>query len=82
MRHSMTAHSRTGSVNGFVTLPRATSTVDDMLDPILRLSIDIYLAVGNASQETYNSVCNALMHYNPAEPLLSYDIVKQHITRC
>ena len=26
-----------------------TSTVDDMLDPILRLSIDIYLAVGNAS---------------------------------
>ena len=52
-----------------------TSTVDDMLNPILRLSIDIYLAVGNTSQETYNSVCNALMHYNPAEPLLSYDIV-------
>ena len=58
-----------------------TSTVDDMLDPIPRLSIDIYLAVGNASQETYNSVRNALMRYNPAEPLLSYDIVKRHITR-
>jgi hypothetical protein len=57
-----------------------TSTVDDMLDPILRLSIDIYLAVGNASQETYNSVRNALMRYNPAEPLLSYDIVKRRIT--
>jgi len=57
-----------------------TITVDDMLDPILRLSIDIYLAVGNGSQETYNSVCNALMHYNPAKPLLSYDIVKWCIT--
>ena len=57
-----------------------TSTVDDMLDPILRLSIDIYLAVGNASQETYNSVRNALIRYNPAEPILSYDIVKRRIT--
>jgi hypothetical protein len=57
-----------------------TGTVDDMLDPILRLSLDIYLAVGNASQETYNSVCNALMRYNPAEPILSYDIVKRRIT--
>jgi len=53
-----------------------TSTVDDMLDPILRLSIDIYLAVGNTSQETYNSVRNALMRYNPVEPILSYDIIR------
>jgi hypothetical protein len=57
-----------------------TNTVDDMLDPILRLSIDIYLAIGNTSQETYNSIHNALMHYNPAEPIQSYDIVKRHIT--
>ena len=57
-----------------------TGTVNDMLDPILRLSLDIYLAVGNASQETYNSVRNALMRYNSAEPILSYDIVKRRIT--
>ena len=57
-----------------------TSTVDDMLDPILRPSIDIYLAVGNASQETDNSIYNTLMCYNPTKPILSYDIVKQHIT--
>ena len=44
-----------------------TGTVDDMLDPILRLSLDIYLAVGNASQETYNSVRNALMRLQPSQ---------------
>jgi hypothetical protein len=56
-----------------------TSTVDDMLDPILRLSIDIYLAVSNASQGTYDSIHNALMRYNLAKPILSYDTVKCRI---
>jgi hypothetical protein len=58
-----------------------TTTVDDMLDPILRLSIDIYLAVSNASQATYDSVCDSLIHFNPDKPILSYDAVKRRITK-
>lgn len=58
-----------------------TTTVDDMLDPILRLSIDIYLAVSNASQATYDSVRDSLIRFNPDKPILFYDAVKRRITK-
>jgi hypothetical protein len=57
----------------------ATTSIDENFDPILRLSIDIYLAVGNASEDTYNSIRDALVRFNPVEPILSYHGVKQQI---
>ncbi|OBZ72992.1 hypothetical protein A0H81_07205 [Grifola frondosa] len=37
----------------------------DIDDPILRLSLDIFLAVSNASEQTYTDVRDALMRYHP-----------------
>ncbi|KIM36421.1 hypothetical protein M413DRAFT_20524 [Hebeloma cylindrosporum] len=49
-----------------------------MIDnPTTRLSLDLYLAVGNASQETYNSTCAAIRRRFPDEKLLSYFLVKK-----
>ena len=56
-----------------------TEPIEDIMDPTLRLSIDIFLAVSNASQETYNAVRNALVRYNPEDQILSYDAVKRRI---
>ncbi|KZP29720.1 hypothetical protein FIBSPDRAFT_815810 [Athelia psychrophila] len=56
--------------------PEYQLTVDD---PDLRLSLDIFLAIGNASEETYTSVCRALQRRYPESELLSYYKVKQYV---
>ena len=38
----------------------------------LRLAVDLYLAVRNASQDTYNTVRTAILHRYPEGELLSY----------
>lgn len=48
-------------------------------DPDLCLSIDLFLAVGNASQETYNSARAAILRRHPNDNVLSYDQVKRCI---
>ena len=51
----------------------------DLDDPDLRLTLDLFLATGNSSQETYNSVRKAIQRRYPAE-VLSYDQIKHHVT--
>jgi hypothetical protein len=54
--------------------PTSPLIIDDLTT---RLSLDLYLAVGNASQETYNSACAAIHHHFHDEKLLSYFKVKR-----
>lgn len=49
-------------------------------DPDVRLSIDIYLACVNASQETYNSIRAAIIHRFPGTELLSYYMAKKLVS--
>jgi len=42
----------------------------DLDDPDLRLALDLFLAVGNSSQETYTSVRKAICHCYPEEDVL------------
>lgn len=58
--------------------PPQESLADDM-DPLFRLSLDIYLAVGNASQATYAAVRVAFTRFDPEIELLSYDVIKRRI---
>ncbi|KAJ7159572.1 hypothetical protein C8R46DRAFT_1286885, partial [Mycena filopes] len=51
-----------------------TLSVDDPDD---RLSIDIYLAIGNASEASYTSVRSAIQRRNPEYKVLSYYKVKR-----
>jgi hypothetical protein len=53
----------------------------DISDPDLHLTLDIYLAVGNASQETYNAVQTVILHCYPENELLSYDQIKRRVTQ-
>ncbi|KAK2459237.1 hypothetical protein APHAL10511_008745 [Amanita phalloides] len=46
-------------------------------DPDLRLSLDIFFATMNASQDTYNSVWNAILRRYPDNGILSFDQVKR-----
>jgi len=48
-------------------------------DPDLRLSIDVYLATTNASQETYNSVRQSVYRRYPDSTIISFDRVKRQI---
>lgn len=48
-------------------------------DRTLRLSIDIYLALDNASQCHYDGVCRAILQSLPDVKTLSYHEVKQKI---
>ncbi|KAJ6622998.1 hypothetical protein B0H10DRAFT_2213999 [Mycena sp. CBHHK59/15] len=41
------------------------------------LSIDLFLSVSNASEETYNSVRTAVMRRHPDDDILSYYQVKK-----
>jgi hypothetical protein len=50
----------------------------DLDDPNLQLTLNIFLATGNSSQETYNSVHKAIQHCYPGE-VLSYDQIKCHV---
>lgn len=53
---------------------QTTLTIDDQDD---RLSLDIFLSVTNASEETYSSVRNAILHRYPESCILTYYKVKQ-----
>jgi hypothetical protein len=56
------------------------TTVDIDSMPGLRLSLDIYLAVSNASEQTYHSVRDAIIRAYPNSEVLSYDRVKKVLT--
>ena len=51
----------------------------DIDDPNLRLALDLFLAVGNSSQETYNSARKAIRRRYPDEELFSYDQIKRRV---
>jgi hypothetical protein len=46
-------------------------------DPDIRLSLDLFLAVTNASEETYHACRNAILHRYPNSSVLSYHAVKR-----
>ncbi|TFY59006.1 hypothetical protein EVG20_g7947 [Dentipellis fragilis] len=48
-------------------------------DPVLRFSVDVYLAVGNASQESYERIRTAFAKLPLIEPMLSHEQVKCHV---
>lgn len=52
----------------------------DITDPDLRLSIDLYLAVRNASESVYDAARESIMRRHPEDKILSYDLVKKKIT--
>lgn len=54
-----------------------TILVGDEIDPLTRLSLDIYLATSLSSNETYNDICTALQRFNPNQQLLSLDQIKR-----
>jgi hypothetical protein len=49
----------------------------DISDPDIWLSLDLFLAVTNASEDTYKSCCNAILHHYPNSGVLSYHSVKK-----
>ncbi|OBZ71428.1 hypothetical protein A0H81_08373 [Grifola frondosa] len=49
-------------------------------DPDLRLSLDIYLAVSNASQDTYNDVRAAILRRYPDSAIFTYDQIKSRLS--
>jgi len=49
--------------------------------PDLRLAVDLYLAVENASQDTYNAVRTAILRHYPESELLSYAQTKNKIAQ-
>jgi hypothetical protein len=49
--------------------------------PDLHLTVDLYLAVGNASQETYNVIQTAIQRRYPESELLSYDQIKNKVAQ-
>ncbi|KAI1782310.1 hypothetical protein LXA43DRAFT_847035, partial [Ganoderma leucocontextum] len=50
-------------------------------DPDTRLSIDLYLAVGNASEETYKAVCDAICRRMPEATLLSFYMARSAVEK-
>lgn len=52
----------------------------DIDDPDIRLSIDLFLSVSNASQQTYTSVRDAILRRYPESLVLSFDQVKRKVT--
>ncbi|KAI0040163.1 hypothetical protein FA95DRAFT_1585105 [Auriscalpium vulgare] len=51
----------------------------DLTESGLRLSLDIYLAITNASEQTYNDVCAAILRAHPEDELLSFRQIKQRV---
>jgi hypothetical protein len=48
----------------------------DVIDPDLHLSLDLFLSISNASQGTYSSIREAILHRHPEDEILSYDQIK------
>ncbi len=46
-------------------------------DPDIHLSLDLFLAVTNASEETYHACHDAILHCYPDSGILSYHAVKR-----
>ena len=61
------------------TIAEDLDALDDELNPVLRLSLDIFLAVSNASQDTYTAVRTALARHTPPINILSYDTIKRRV---
>ncbi|OBZ70829.1 hypothetical protein A0H81_09275 [Grifola frondosa] len=51
----------------------------DIEDPILHLSLDIFLAVSHASQQTYNDIRDALKRYDPSCEIYTFHQIKQKV---
>jgi hypothetical protein len=51
----------------------------DIDDPDIRLSIDLFLSISNASQDTYTSVRAAILRRHPDNLILSFDQVKRKV---
>ena len=49
-------------------------------DPDLRLSIDVYMATENASEDTYHNVRQSILRRYPDSKILSLDKVKRRVT--
>ncbi|KAJ7259045.1 hypothetical protein C8J57DRAFT_1515746 [Mycena rebaudengoi] len=49
-------------------------------NPDHRLSLDIFLSVSNASEETYNTVRLAILRHHPDDEILTYHLVKKLVT--
>jgi hypothetical protein len=49
----------------------------DISDPAIRLSLDLFLSCGNASEETYNDVRRSILIPYPDAGVLSYYLVKK-----
>ena len=47
----------------------------------VHLAIDLYLAIKNASQDTYNAIHTVILHCYPDSELLSYAQIKTKITQ-
>jgi len=52
----------------------------DISDPDIQLSLDLYLAVTNASEATYKGCRNAILHHYPESAVLSYYSVKKLVS--
>jgi len=52
----------------------------DISDPDVRLSLDLFLAVTNASEEIYNSCRSAILRRYPSTNILSYYSVKKLVS--
>ena len=52
----------------------------NITDPDVRLSLDLFLAMTNASEETYNGCCNAIIHRYPDSHILSHYSVKKLVS--
>lgn len=53
----------------------------EALSSNVHLANDLYLAVKNVSQDTYNAICVAILHHYPDSELLSYAQTKTNITQ-
>ena len=64
------------SIKRLCNLPQGSPDVDD---PDFHLSLDVYLAVSNASQQMYTAVRNAILHRDPSCGMLSYAQITRHV---
>ncbi|KAL6303322.1 hypothetical protein BKA93DRAFT_735348, partial [Sparassis latifolia] len=51
----------------------------DIDDPDMLLSLEVFLSVTNASQDTYTSVCTAILRRYPDNTICTFDQVKRKV---
>ncbi|EMD33182.1 hypothetical protein CERSUDRAFT_24921, partial [Gelatoporia subvermispora B] len=52
----------------------------DKVDPDLLFSLELWLSINNASEETYHQVRQAALRRHPKDPVLSYATVERRVT--